>query len=170
MSKASHSAVKVCAAPAATTRGHDVAGGRERNDWLEGWRSHLTLLGLADDDTCKAPTALFQEGHEDAAGYLRWFQRQLEQPGVPLSIYRDQHGTIQRNDAHRSLEEQLGERQFPTQMGRALEDLGIEAIVIRSPHPGHPCCSARHEIALPTQTYAQCEDEGRETVKKSPAA
>jgi transposase len=104
-----------------------------RHDWLEGRGPRLTLLGCTDDATGKVPAALFQEGHEDAAGYLRLFRRQVEQHGIPLSIYRDQHGTLQRNDAHWSLEEQLAGRQFPTQVGRALEELGIEAIVARSP-------------------------------------
>ncbi len=104
-----------------------------RHDWLEGRGPRLTLLGFADDATGKVPTALFQKGHEDAAGYLRLFRRQVETHGVPLSIYRDQHGTMQRNDRHWSLEEQLAGRQFPTQVGRALEELDIEAVVARSP-------------------------------------
>ena len=104
-----------------------------RHDWLEGRGPRLTLLGLADDATGKVPAALFQTEHEDAAGYLRLFRRQVETHGIPLSIYRDQHGTLQRNDQHWSLEEQLAGRQFPTQVGRALDELGIEAIVARSP-------------------------------------
>lgn len=104
-----------------------------RHDWLEGRGPSLTLLGFADDATSKVPYALFREEHEDAAGYLRLFRGQVEQHGVPLSIYRDQHGTMQRNDKNWSLEEQLAGRQFPTQVGRALEELGIESIVARSP-------------------------------------
>jgi hypothetical protein len=57
----------------------------------------------------------------------------VENCEVQLAIYRDQHGTFQRNDAHWSLEEQLAGRQFPTQVGRALEQIGIETIVARSP-------------------------------------
>lgn len=40
---------------------------------------------------------------------------------------------MQRNDSHWSVAEQLAGHQFPTQVGRALEELGIEAIVARSP-------------------------------------
>ena len=104
-----------------------------RHDWLEDRGSRLTLMGLADDATSKAPTAHFQIEHEDAAGYLRLFRAQVERIGIPLAIYRDQHGSMQRNDKHWSIEEQLAGRQFPTQVGRALEELGIEAIVARSP-------------------------------------
>ena len=104
-----------------------------RHDWLEGRGPRLTLIGLADDAISKIPTAHFQLEHEDAAGYLRQFWNQVTQIGIPLSIYRDQHGSLQRNDKNWSIEEQLAGRQFPTQVGRALEEMGIEAIVARSP-------------------------------------
>lgn len=104
-----------------------------RHDWLEDRGPRLTLLGFADDATGKVPCAHFQIQHEDAAGYLRLLRTQVTETGIPLSIYRDQHGTMQRNDKHWSIEEELAGRQFPTQVGRALEELGIEVIVARSP-------------------------------------
>ena len=52
---------------------------------------------------------------------------------LQASRYRDQHSTLQRNDSHWSLEEQRAGRQLPTQVGRALEQLGIEIMVARSP-------------------------------------
>ena len=104
-----------------------------RHDWLEGRGPHLTLLGGVDDATNKMCAAHFQSEHEDSAGYLRLFRSQVETLGIPWAIYRDQHGTLQRNDKHWSLEEELAGKQFPTQVGRALEELGIEVIVARSP-------------------------------------
>ncbi|MDQ6677688.1 MAG: ISNCY family transposase [Acidobacteriota bacterium] len=104
-----------------------------RHDWLEGRGPHLTLLGAVDDATNQVCAAHFQAGHEDSAGYLRLFRSQVEGVGIPWAIYRDQHGTLQRNDKHWSLEEELAGKQFPTQVGRALEELGIEIIVARSP-------------------------------------
>lgn len=103
------------------------------HDWLEGRGPWLTLLGFVDDATGKVPQAHFQAEREDSAGYLRLTRCLVEKCGVPLAIYRDRHGTFQRNDAHWSLEEQLAGRQFPTQVGRALEQMGIETIVARSP-------------------------------------
>lgn len=103
-----------------------------RHDWLEGRGPHLTLMGGVDDATSKV-SAHFQAEHEDSAGYLRLFRMQVEGSGIPWAIYRDQHGTLQRNDKHWSLEEELAGKQFPTQVGRALEELGIEVIVARSP-------------------------------------
>ena len=104
-----------------------------RHAWLEDRGPALTLFGLVDDATNKVPAAHFQLEHEDSAGYLRLFRRQAETHGLPWAIYRDQHGTLQHNDSNWSIEEQLAGRQMPTQVGRALEELGIEAIVARSP-------------------------------------
>jgi transposase len=103
------------------------------HNWLEGRGPWLTLLGFVDDATGKVPAAHFQAEHEDSAGYLRLLRAVVEGSGIPLAIYRDQHSTMQRNDQHWSLEEQLAGRQLPTQVGRALEELGIEVIVARSP-------------------------------------
>ncbi len=100
-----------------------------RHAWLEDRGPALTLFGLVDDATNKVPAAHFQLEHEDSAGYLRLFRSQAETHGLPWAIYRDQHGTLQRNDSNWSIEEQLAGRQLPTQVGRALEELGIEAIV-----------------------------------------
>jgi transposase len=104
-----------------------------RHDWLEGRGPHLTLLGFIDDATGKVPMARFQEEAEDAVGYLRLLRMQVEQVGVPLSLYHDQHSIFQRNDQHWSLAEQLQGEQSPTQVGRALRELGIASISARSP-------------------------------------
>jgi transposase len=101
--------------------------------WLEGRGPELTLLGLIDDATGKVPAAHFQIEHENSAGYLRLLRTLVEGPGVPVALYRDQHSTLQRNDDHWSLEEQLAGQQLPTQVGRAVQELGIEIIVARSP-------------------------------------
>lgn len=104
-----------------------------RHDWMEGRGPRLTLLGFVDDATNKLPSAHFQLEAEDSAGYFRLFRSLVESAGIPWAIYRDQHSTMQRNDSHWSMAEQLAGHQFPTQVGRALEELGIEVIVARSP-------------------------------------
>ena len=50
-----------------------------------------------------------------------------------LSLYRDRHSIFQRNDPYWTLAEQLAGKQSPTQLGRALEELGIEQIPAYSP-------------------------------------
>lgn len=100
-----------------------------RHRWLQQRGPWLTLLGFVDDATGKVATAQFQAEPEDSAGYLRLIRSLVEQHGIPLALYRDRHSTLQRNDAHWSLEEQLEGRQLPTQVGRALEQLGVEVLV-----------------------------------------
>ena len=103
-----------------------------RHDWLETRGPKLTLLGFIDDATSKVPVAQFQLEGEDTAGYLRITRQVVEQQGIPLSIYRDQHSTFQRNDAHWSVAEQLAGAQALTQLGRCWQELGITSIAARS--------------------------------------
>lgn len=103
-----------------------------RHDWLEGRGPKMTLVGWMDDATGRVCSARFQAEAEDAAGYLRTLRALVERHGIPWSVYRDRHGTLQRNDNHWSIEEQLAGKQFPTQVGRALEELGMESIAALS--------------------------------------
>jgi hypothetical protein len=50
-----------------------------------------------------------------------------------VALYMDRHGIFRRNDAAWTLAEELQGRQEPTQVGRALEALGIEPIYALSP-------------------------------------
>ena len=102
------------------------------HDWLEGRGPRLTMLAFIDDATGKVPVAWLQEEPENTAGYLRITRQVVEQLGIPLSIYRDQHSTFQRNDEHWSEQEQLAGSQAPTQLGRCWQELGITSIPARS--------------------------------------
>lgn len=104
-----------------------------RHDWLEGRGPRLTLLGFQDDATSRLVAAHFQLEAENATGYLRCLHTLVTTYGIPLSLYRDRHGIFQRNDPHWSREEELAGQQFPTQVGRALEELGIQQIPANSP-------------------------------------
>ena len=104
-----------------------------RHDWLEGRGPQLTLIGLQDDATSQILAAHFQLEAENTVGYLRALHAMITTHGVPLSLYRDRHSIFQRNDAHWTLAEQLAGKQTPTQLGRALEELGIQQIPAYSP-------------------------------------
>jgi len=104
-----------------------------RHDWLEGRGPELTLIGLQDDATSQILSAHFQLEAENTLGYLRALHAMVTTHGVPLSLYRDRHGIFQRNDPHWTLAEQLAGKQCPTQLGRALEELGIQQIPAYSP-------------------------------------
>ena len=103
------------------------------HDWLEGRGPELTLIGFQDDATSQILAAHFQLEAENTVGYLRALHAMITTHGVPLSLYRDRHGIFQRNDSHWTLAEQLAGKQSPTQLGRALDQLGIEQIRAHSP-------------------------------------
>jgi transposase len=104
-----------------------------RHDWLEGRGPVLTLIGFQDDATGQILAAHFQLEAENTVGYLRSLHLMITTHGVPLSLYRDRHSIFQRNDPHWTLAEQLAGKQAPTQLGRALDELGIEQIPAYSP-------------------------------------
>jgi hypothetical protein len=104
-----------------------------RHDWLEGRGPRLTLTGFQDDATSRVPSAQFQEQPENAVGYFRCLHVLLTTRGIPLSLYRDRHSIFQRNDPYWTVGEELAGQQFPTQVGRALEELGIQQIPAHSP-------------------------------------
>jgi transposase len=104
-----------------------------RHDWLEGRGPELTLVGFQDDATSQILSAHFQLEPENTLGYLRALHAMVTSHGVPLSLYRDRHGIFQRNDPHWTVAEQLAGKQSPTQLGRALEELGIQQIPAYSP-------------------------------------
>jgi transposase len=104
-----------------------------RHEWLEGRGPMLCLMAAIDDATGELlPGAHFVE-QECAAGYLRVLRAIAEEKGLPCSAYMDRHGSLKRNDAHWTLEEELRGVQDPTQVGRALQALEIEVIFALSP-------------------------------------
>ena len=104
-----------------------------RHDWLQGRGPLLTLIGFQDDATGQILAAHFQLEAENTLGYVRALHAMIATHGIPLSLYRDRHSIFQRNDAHWTLAEQLAGKQSPTQLGRALEQLGIQQIPAYSP-------------------------------------
>ncbi|MDP2702370.1 MAG: ISNCY family transposase, partial [Candidatus Rokubacteria bacterium] len=104
-----------------------------RHDWLEGRGPQLVLIGAVDDATGELVHALFGE-QEDAAGYLTLLRETVRKRGVPLSWYSDRHSIFQRNGKEPwTLAEELAGRREPTQVARALEELGINLILAGSP-------------------------------------
>jgi transposase len=90
------------------------------------------LLAAVDDATTTLLAALFTPV-ESSEGYLCLLEGILKTHGIPMAIYHDQHSSLVRTDGHWSLQEQMQGRQFPTHVGRVLEELGIESIPATSP-------------------------------------
>jgi len=103
------------------------------HDWLEGRGPYLTLLAGIDDATGEVPAATFRD-EEDAHGYMLLLRSIVQSHGIPLAIYSDRHSIfVHTESAAETIEEQLAGQRSPTQVGRILEDLGIELILALSP-------------------------------------
>jgi len=100
--------------------------------WFGSEHPPCCLMAAMDDANGKVLAARFFP-FEGSAGYFWLLQHMVKIYGIPVSIYQDCHGTLHRNDDHWSLEEQLAGRQEPTQVGLALEALGIRPIYALSP-------------------------------------
>jgi transposase len=104
-----------------------------RHDWLEGRGPWLTLVGAIDDATGVIPAAVFRD-QEDAAGYFTVLAGTARHVGLPLALYTDRHGIFTKDpDRPPTLTEQLTGKRSLTQVGRALEVLGVRWIGARSP-------------------------------------
>jgi len=101
--------------------------------WLEARGPRCCLVGAMDDATgVLLPGAVFVPA-EDTVSYLRLLRVLVGTCGIPVALYMDRHGIFRRNDDAWTLAEELAGRQEPTQVGRALEALGIEPIYALSP-------------------------------------
>ncbi len=90
------------------------------------------LMAAIDDATGTVLAAFFCPA-ETSWAYLKLLEQVVTAWGVPMSVYQDRHGTLKRNDDHWSLAEELAGKQAPTQVGAALEALGIQPIFALSP-------------------------------------
>jgi transposase len=101
--------------------------------WLQERGPRLVLVAAIDDATGTVPAATFRQ-QEDAAGYLELLHQLVTTVGVPEAVYHDRHGIFARAPHERErLEEQLAGERAPTQVGRALRELGIASVAAHSP-------------------------------------
>jgi transposase len=101
--------------------------------WLQDRGPRLVLVAAIDDATGTVPAATFRP-QEDAAGYLQLLHRLVTTVGVPEAVYHDRHTIFVRPRQEReTLEEHLAGARAPTQVGRALRELGIASIAAHSP-------------------------------------
>jgi transposase len=100
--------------------------------WLGAHSAPFMLLGAIDDATGEILALHFRPA-EDVHGYTALFQQLFTTHGLPLAIYGDRLNLLVRNDRHWSVAEELAGSQFPTHLGRMLQDLGIAYIAAHSP-------------------------------------
>ena len=114
------------------TKGLMVLWDGSPHRWLGDEEPEITLMAAIDDADGDLLAAFFLP-QETSEAYLRLLLDLVMGHGLPASIYQDRHSALRRNDDFWSLEEQLAGRQRPTQVGQALEDLGIHPIFALSP-------------------------------------
>jgi transposase len=101
------------------------------HDWLEGRGPRLCLIGAIDDATGKVSGAFFAQA-ESSWGYLRLFSQAFKRHGLPESVYSDRHSVFW-TDREPTMDEQLINKRPLTEVGRALDELGVTLILAGSP-------------------------------------
>jgi len=118
--------------PRKTSEGLMILWDGSPHHWFGSDYPACCLMAAMDDATGKILALLFCD-NECSWAYLELLRRVVTRHGIPCSVYQDKHTALKRNDDYWSLEEELAGRQEPTQVGLALETLGIEAIHANSP-------------------------------------
>ena len=98
-------------------------------------RPRLVLHGTIDDATNEVPAALFRL-QEEAYGYFVVLRETVRTRSIPVALYGDRHGIVTNEAHHRPLtvdKHLRGHTRPPTQVGRALRELGITWIPAHSP-------------------------------------
>jgi hypothetical protein len=121
--------------PRRSCRGELVQWDTSEHDWLEGRGDKLYLIHMLDDATSEL-TACFVR-HDSTVENLRLLWRYLERNGRPVAFYTDKASLFQTapKTPRKLTELPREERQPlpPTQIGRALRELGIAWIPAHSP-------------------------------------
>lgn len=116
--------------PRRDCRGELVQWDTSEHAWLEGRGEEPYLIVMIDDATSRLDARFVR--HDSTEENLRVLKGYLEQWGRPLAFYTDKAGLFKVNRPP-SGDEQLRGEPARTQIGRALEELGIEWIPAHSP-------------------------------------
>ena len=101
-----------------------------RHDWLESRGPVMTIVGAIDDASGEV-WARF-DNSESTWAYLRLIRQIAIDKGLPLSLYSDRH-TIFHSPKEATIVDQLEGKQFRTQFGKSMDELGIKIIKAYSP-------------------------------------
>ena len=100
------------------------------HDWFEGRREPCVLMAMVEDATDWV-WAQFFEAETTHAGYEA-LEGWIKQHGLPGSLYVDRD-SIYRCEGQATIAEEPAGRKPRTQFGRAMDQLGVELILARSP-------------------------------------
>jgi hypothetical protein len=115
-----------------SSRGALVQWDTSEHDWLEGRGERLYLIAMIDDATSEL-TARFVR-HDSTEENMRLLWSYLERHGRPEAFYTDKASLFQSTPKSYTKHLPRAERELPpTQIGRALRELGIAWIPAHSP-------------------------------------
>ncbi len=121
--------------PRRSSRGELIQWDTSEHDWLEGRGEKLYLIHMIDDATSELLARFVPS--DSTEQNMRLLQTYLERNGRPLAFYTDKASLfrnapkVKRNE--RDLPRDEREPLPPTQIGRALQELGITWIAAHSP-------------------------------------
>lgn len=100
------------------------------HDWLEGRGEKVYLIAMIDDATSRLWAKFYLS--DSTRNNMDLLKKYIQKHGRPLAVYSDRasHFAVNRKC---SLEEELTGLAPRTQIGRALDELGIELILAHSP-------------------------------------
>jgi len=99
------------------------------HDWLEERGPECVLMGYIDDAKSRVYARFYE--YEGTFPFMDSFKRYAYKYGLPHSIYIDRHSTY-KSTKKASVEDQLNNREPLSEVGRALNELGVEVIFARS--------------------------------------
>jgi transposase len=100
------------------------------HDWFEGRRAKCVLMVMVDDATGHVWAQFFEQ--ETTRASYDVFEGWVRRWGLPQSVYVDRD-SIYRCEGVGSIADQLAGKEPQTQFGRAMEQLGVELILAKSP-------------------------------------
>lgn len=116
--------------PRRSQMGELVQWDTSEHDWLEGRGERLYLILMIDDASSRAVARFVR--HDSTAENMCTLRMYLKRCGRPVAVYTDKASLFKINRAA-NLGEQLRAERPKTQIGRALDELGIEWIAAHSP-------------------------------------
>lgn len=132
--------------------------------WFGNAHPPCCLLSVIDDADGKLLSAIFVP-EETSEGYLRLLNKLLLKHGIPVAIYHDRHTIFVRTDDSWTVEEQMMGRQYPTHVGRVLEELNICSVQAYSPQAKGRV--ERSFATLQDRLIAELELEGISDMKEA---
>jgi transposase len=120
--------------PRRSRQGEMVQWDTSEHDWLEGRGGTIYLIAMIDDATSRLFARFVR--HDSTEENMKLLWSYLEKFGRPLLFYTDKASLFSNNERHKRDEpgvEKDARLMPPTQIGRALQELGIPWMAAHSP-------------------------------------